>query len=89
MVRMYRNAVIMIAALAFGACTMTGASNDGMPQQKSGTKEEGQTGTHMKAQQGSPEARLLGFLNHANKGDLEGGRLAQERGDSLAVKTYG
>ncbi|WP_447985066.1 DUF4142 domain-containing protein [Nitrospira sp. Nam74] len=68
---------------------MTGASNDGMPQQKSGTREEGKTGTQMKAQQGSPEARLLGFLNHANKGDLEGGRLAQERGDSLAVKTYG
>ena len=68
---------------------MTGASNDGMAQQKSGTREEGKTGTQMNAQQGSPEARLLGFLNHANKGDLEGGRLAQERGNSLAVKTYG
>ena len=89
MVRMYRNVVIMIAALVFGACAMTGASNDGMPQQKSGTREEGKTGTQMNAQQGSPEARLLGFLNHANKGDLEGGRLAQERGNSLAVKTYG
>jgi putative membrane protein len=43
----------------------------------------------MKAQDTSPEARLLGFLNVANKGDLEGGRLAQERGESMAVKTYG
>ncbi len=43
----------------------------------------------MKAQQGSPEVRLLGFLNFANKADLEGGRPAQERRESIAVKTYG
>ena len=61
MVRMYRNAVIMIAALASGACAMTGASNDGMPQQKSRTREEGQTGTHMKAQQGSPRGPAAGI----------------------------
>jgi hypothetical protein len=38
-----------------------------------------ETGAQMKAPDTSPEARLLGFLNVANKGDLEGGRLAQER----------
>jgi len=43
----------------------------------------------MNAQKALPEARLLGFLNAANKGDLEGGRLAEERGDSMAVKTHG
>lgn len=31
---------------------------------------------------------MLGFLNLANKGDFEGGRLAQARASSPAVKNY-
>jgi putative membrane protein len=89
MIRTYRHTMLMLSALALAACAMSGASSDEMPQQKSGGRAESQTGAPMKTGQPSPEARLLGFLNVANKGDLEGGRLAQERGASMAVKTYG
>ena len=68
---------------------MMGSSNDGMSSQPSRNVVKSQTGAEMKAGELSPEARLLGFLNLANKGDLEGGRLAQERGGSTAVKMYG
>ena len=86
MIKMRRTATAILIALAFGACGMMGSSNDGM---QSRTAAKRQTGAEMKAGEPSPEARLLGFLNLANKDDLEGGRLAQERGGSMAVKTYG
>ena len=89
MIRIYRHTMLVLLALGFGTCAMHGSSNDGISQQKSGSQGQRETGAQMKAQDTSPEARLLGFLNVANKGDLEGGRLAQERGDSMAVKTYG
>jgi putative membrane protein len=89
MIMTYRHTMLMLSALALAACAMKGASSGEMSQQKSGSRAESQTGASMKTGQRSPEARLLGFLNHANKGDLEGGRLAQERGESMAVKTYG
>jgi len=75
--------------LAFGACGMMGSSNDKMSSQPSRKVVKSQPGAEMKSGEPSPEARLLGFLNLANKDDLEGGRLAQERGESMAVKTYG
>jgi putative membrane protein len=89
MIRTYRHTMLLLSALALGSCAMNGASSDGMSQQKSGSRAQRETGAQMKAQDTSAEARLLGFLNVANKGDLEGGRLAQERGESMAVKTYG
>jgi putative membrane protein len=89
MIRTYRHTVLLLSALALGACAMKGGSSDGMSQQKSASRTQTETGAQMKAPGTSPEARLLGFLNVANKGDLEAGRLAQERGESMAVKTYG
>jgi putative membrane protein len=89
MIRTYRHTMLMLSALALGACAMTGAPSDGMSQQKPEGPAQSEPSAQMKAQDTSPEARLLGFLNVANKGDLEGGRLAQERGESMAVKTYG
>jgi putative membrane protein len=80
---------VILVVLAFGACGMMGSSNDKMSSQPSRKVAKSQTGAEMKAGDASPEARLLGFLNLANKDDLEGGRLAQERGGSMAVKTYG
>ena len=67
---------------------MMGSSKD-RTSQPSHSATKSQTGVKMNTGEPSPEARLLGFLNLANKGDLEGGRLAQERGESIAVKTYG
>ena len=89
MIRNYRHTMLLLSTLALGACAMNGGSSDGMSQQKSGSRTQRETGAQMQAPDTSPEARLLGFLNVANKGDLEGGRLAQERGESMAVKTYG
>jgi putative membrane protein len=89
MIRTYRHTMLLLSALVFGACAMTGQSSDGMSQQKSGSQAQSETAAQMAAQHASAEARLLGFLTVANKGDLEGGRLAQERGESMAVKTYG
>ena len=89
MIRTYPRTMLLLSALALGACAMNSPSSDRMSQHKSGSPTQRETGAHMKPQDTSPEARLLGFLNVANKGDLEGGRLAQERGDSMAVKTYG
>jgi putative membrane protein len=88
MITTYRYTVLMLSAVVLGACAMNGASSDEMSRQKGGSQLQSQTDAPIKPGQ-SPEARLLGFLNHANKGDLEGGRLAQERGESMAVKTYG
>jgi len=89
MIRTNRTIPIMAVAFAIVACAMNGASSEEMSQQKSESRVQSETGAHMKAQDTSREARLLGFLNVANKGDLEGGRLAEERGDSIAVKAYG
>jgi putative membrane protein len=88
MIHACRTTMVILVALAFGACGMMGSSKDGTSQQ-SQSMTKSQTAAGMKAGEPSPEARLLGFLNLANKGDLEGGRLAQERGGSTAVKTYG
>ena len=84
-----RSSMVILAALAFGACGMMGSSNDTMSSQQSRSMAKNQAVAEMKARDASPEARLLGFLNLANKDDLESGRLAQERGGSMAVKTYG
>ena len=89
MIKTYRHTMLLLAALAFGACAMHGTSSDGMSQQNSESQARKEMGAQLKAPDTSAEARLLGFLNVANKGDLEGGRLAQQRGDSMAVKTYG
>jgi len=86
MIKIRRTTTVILMSLAFGACGMSGSSTDGM---QSRTVAKNQTGAEMKTGKPSPEARLLGFLNLANKDDLEGGRLAQERGGSMAVKTYG
>ena len=88
-IRIYTQTVVILSALVLGACAVNGASGDGMSQQKSGSPAQRETGVQMKAQDRSSEAQLLGFLNVTHKGDLEGGRLAQERGESMAVKTYG
>lgn len=84
MSRIARNITVMVAMVAFAACGVLGASND----RSRPPGGETQAGRPIKGD-GSPEAKLLGFLNVANKGDFEGGRLAQERGSSTAVKTYG
>ena len=89
MINICRTTMVILVALAFGACGMMGSSNDGMSSQPSRNVVKSQPGAEMKVGDASPEARLLGFLNLANKDDLEGGRLAQERGGSMAVKTYG
>jgi Predicted outer membrane protein len=81
--------IAILFVLAFGACGTTAPSNDKMSRQQSGSVAKSQTAAQINAAEPSPEARLLGFLNLSNKGDLEGGRLAQERGESIAVKTYG
>ena len=89
MINICRTTMVILVALAFGACGMMGSSNDGMSSQPSRNVVKSQPGAEMKTGDASPEARLLGFLNLANKDDLEAGRLAQERGGSMAVKTYG
>lgn len=89
MIKTRRTTMVILMALAFGACGMVGSSNDKISDKQSGSVAKGQTAAQQKAGEPSPEARLLGFLNLANKDDLEGGRLAQERGESVAVKTYG
>jgi hypothetical protein len=59
----------MLWVLAFGACAMDGGgSSEGVSQQKSGTRAESKN-AEMEAGKPSPEARLLGFLNLADKGD--------------------
>ena len=45
-----------------------GGSSEGVSQQKSGTRAESKN-AEMEAGKPSPEARLLGFLNLADKGD--------------------
>ena len=88
MIKTCRTTMVILVAVACGACGMMGSSKDRTSQPlHSATKS--QAGVKMNTGEPSPEARLLGFLNLANKGDLEGGRLAQERSESIAVKTYG
>jgi hypothetical protein len=72
MIRTYRPTMLLLSALALGACAMNATSSDGISQQKSRSQARTETGAEMKAPDTSPEARLLGFLNVANKGDLEG-----------------
>ena len=88
MTKTCRTTMVILATFAFGACGTMGSSNDGMSRQSRGVNKS-QAAVEAKGGEASPEARLLGFLNLANKDDLEGGRLAQERGASMAVKTYG
>lgn len=88
MITTCRHTILTLWVLVFGACAMSGGSRDEMSKKNSEIRAQSKN-AEMKAGNPSPEARLLAFLNLANKGDLEAGRLAQERGDSMAVKTYG
>src|SRR5579885_3423160 len=76
-----RTFTAIVGVVLLAACGATGAS-DQRSEQVTQTSEP-------MTSHGTPEARLLGFLNAANKADLEGGRLAQDRGTREAVKTYG
>jgi putative membrane protein len=92
---MKRIGMVGLSVMSLCACSMFGGSDDAKEstrtQQPPGEQRTMQSDRAVAASSTasqSPEARLLGFLNLANKGDFEGGRMAQMRGSSAAVRTY-
>ena len=73
---------LLILGVTLAACGMSGGRQepDRLPPRSQAMPIASAAAT--------PDARLLAFLNVANKGDYEGGRLAQSRATSDAVKTY-
>jgi hypothetical protein len=58
MINICRTTMVILVALAFGACGMMGSSNDGMSSQPSRNVVKSQPGAEMKVGDASPEARL-------------------------------
>jgi putative membrane protein len=91
---MKRTAILM-TGVALSACSMFGGSDDAhqstrteQPPGEQRTMQSDRAVASTSTASQSPDARLLGFLNLANKGDFEGGRMAQMRASSAAVRTY-
>ena len=74
-------AIVLAGATALSACAQ--GKQDGMPQ-RAATPSSGQSG-----KVNLSDANIVALLAIANKGDIEGGQLAETKASSREVRSYG